>query len=125
SEKWRLADDGKIAFVNGDGIIEEDMLGGISSLLSASPSLRGRVLFVRTLKKEGTSYKFSARKCLDCKAQANLGLIMRRCSKALNGTGGGHLAAAGCTIPTSGIEDFIASIKMETTNDPKFAKEAS
>ena len=125
SEKWRLADDGKTTFVNGDGILEEDMLGAVSSLLSGSPSLRGRLLFVRTLKKEGTSYKFSARKCLDCNSQANLGVIMRRCSKALNGTGSGHSTAAGCSIPTSGLEDFIANIKVETTNDPESTKEAS
>jgi RecJ-like exonuclease len=53
SEKWRLADDGKTTFVNGDGILEEAMLGAVSSLLSRSPSFRGRVLFVRTLTKDG------------------------------------------------------------------------
>lgn len=123
SEKWRLADDGKTTFVNGDGILEEAMLGAVSSLLSRSPSLRGRILFVRTLTKDGT-YKFSSRKCLDCKSQANLGVIMRQCSKALNGSGGGHSAAAGCSIPSSALEDFIAGIKAEI-NDPKFARATS
>lgn len=123
SEKWRLADDGKTTFVNGDGILEEGMLGAVSTLLSGSPSLRGRLLFVRTLTKEG-SYKFSSRKCLDCKSQANLGVIMRQCSNALNGAGGGHSAAAGCSIPSSALDDFIAGIKAET-NDPKFALGAS
>jgi RecJ-like exonuclease len=123
SEKWRLADDGKITFINGDGILEEAMLGAVSSLLSRSPSFRGRVLFVRTLTKDGT-YKFSSRKCLHCKSQANLGVIMRQCSKALNGSGGGHSAAAGCSIPSSALEDFIAGIKEET-NDPKIAKETA
>ncbi len=123
SEKWRLADDGKTTFVNGDGILEEGMLGAVSTLLSGSPSLRGRLLFVRTLAKEGT-YKFSSRKCLDCKSQANLGVIMRQCSNALNGTGGGHSAAAGCSIPSSALDGFIAGIKAET-NDPKFALGAS
>lgn len=123
SEKWRLADDGKTTFVNGDGILEEGMLGAVSTLLSGSPSLRGRLLFVRTLAKEGT-YKFSSRKCLDCKSQANLGVIMRQCSNALNGTGGGHSAAAGCSIPSSALDDFIGGIKAET-NDPKFALGAS
>jgi single-stranded-DNA-specific exonuclease len=123
SEKWRLTDDGKTAFINGDGILEEAMLGAVSSLLSQSPSLRGRLLFVRTLTKDGI-YKFSSRKCLDCKSQANLGMIMRQCSKALNGVGGGHSAAAGCRIPSSALEDFIAGIKAET-NDPKFARAAS
>jgi RecJ-like exonuclease len=123
SEKWRLADDGKTTFVNGDGILEEAMLGGVSSLLSRSPSFWGRVLFVRTLTKDGT-YKFSSRKCLHCKSQANLGVIMRQCSKALNGAGGGHSAAAGCSIPSSALEDFIAGIKEET-NDPKIARETA
>ena len=123
SEKWRLADDGKIIFVNGDGILEEGMLGAASTMLSGSPSLRGRLLFVRTLTKDGT-YKFSSRKCLDCKSQANLGVIMRQSSEALNGAGGGHSAAAGCSIPSSALEQFIASIRVET-NDPKFATGAS
>jgi len=123
SEKWRLADDGKTTFVNGDGILEEGMLGAVSTMLSGSPSLRGRLLFVRTLAKEG-SYKFSSRKCLDCKSQANLGVIMRQCSNALNGAGGGHSAAAGCSIPSYALDDFIAGIKAET-NDPKFALGAS
>jgi single-stranded-DNA-specific exonuclease len=123
SEKWRVADDGKTTFVNGDGILEEAMLGAVSSLLSRSPSLRDRLLFVRTLTKDGT-YKFSSRKCMDCKSQANLGVIMRECSKALNGSGGGHSAAAGCSIPSSAIEDFVAGVKAET-NGPKFAKGTS
>ena len=123
SEKWRLIDDGKTAFVNGDGILEEAMLGAASSLLSTSPSLRGRLLFVRTLAKDGT-YKFSSRKCLDCRSDADLGMIMRECSKALNGIGGGHSAAAGCSIPSSVLEAFIAGIKAEI-NDPKFARATS
>jgi single-stranded-DNA-specific exonuclease len=123
SEKWRLADDCKITFVNGDSILEETMVEAVSSLLSTSPSLRGRLLFVRTLTKDGT-YKFSSRKCLDCKSQADLGMIMRQCSKALNGAGGGHSAAAGCIIPSSALEDFIAAIKAKT-NDPKFARAIS
>jgi single-stranded-DNA-specific exonuclease len=123
SEKWRLADNGMTTFVNGDGILEEAMLGAASSLLSTSPSLRGRLLFVRTLAKDGT-YKFSSRKCLDCKSEADLGMIMRECSKALNGIGGGHSAAAGCSIPSSVLEAFIAGIKAEI-DDPKFTRATS
>jgi single-stranded-DNA-specific exonuclease len=123
SEKWRLADDGKITFVNGDGILDETILGAASSLLSTSPSLRGKLLFVRTLTKDGI-YKFSSRKCQDCKSQADLGMIMRQCSKALSGAGGGRSAAADCSIPSSALEDFIAGIKAETS-DPKFARATS
>jgi len=119
ADKWRLVDDGKNAFVNGDGLLAEDMLGAVSSLLSGSPSLAGRLVFVRTLAKDGT-YKFSSRKCLGCNSQANLGLIMRHCAEASKGTGGGHSAAAGCRIPSFVLEDFMASVKA-ATSDPKFA----
>ena len=119
SEKWRLVDDGKNAFVNGDGLLAEDMLGAVSSLLSGSPSLNGRLLFVRTLTKDGT-YRFSSRKCLDCNSQANLGLIMRHYADAFKGAGGGHSAAAGCRIPSNALENFLASIRA-ATSDPKFA----
>jgi RecJ-like exonuclease len=119
ADKWRLVDDGKNAFVNGDGLLAEDMLGAISSLLSGSPSLSGRLLFVRTLTNDGT-YRFSSRKCLGCDSPANLGLIMRHCAEAFHGAGGGHSAAAGCRIPSSTLEDFMASVKA-AISDPKFA----
>ncbi len=119
NEKWRLVDDGRNVFVNGDGLLAEDMLGAVSSLLSGSPTLSGRHLFVRTLAKDGT-YKFSSRKCLGCTSQANLGLIMRHYAEQFKGAGGGHSAAAGCRIPSSALDDFIASLKT-ATSDPRFA----
>jgi len=119
ADKWRLVDDGRNVFVNGDGLVAEDMLGAVSSLLSGSPSLGGRLLFVRTLTKDGT-YKFSSRKALGSTSQANLGLIMRHCAEAFKGAGGGHSAAAGCRIPSSALEDFVAGLRA-ATGDPKFA----
>jgi single-stranded-DNA-specific exonuclease len=119
ADKWRLVDDGRNVFVNGDGLVAEDMLGAVSSLLSGSPSLGGRLLFVRTLTKDGT-YKFSSRKGLGSTSQANLGLIMRYCAQTFKGAGGGHSAAAGCRIPSSALEDFMAGVRA-ATGDPKFA----
>lgn len=119
AEKWRIVDDGKNAFINGDGLLVEDMLGAVSSLLSSSPNLSGRLLFVRTLSSDGT-YRFSSRKCLGCSSQANLGLIMRHCAEALKGNGGGHSAAAGCRIPSYSLENFLANVKI-AVGDPKFA----
>lgn len=114
SERWRLVDDGKIVFVNGEGLIAEDMLGAVSSLLSGSPSLYGRVLFVRTRANDG-SYKFSSRKCLRCELDVNLGLLMRECSSRFNGTGGGHAAAAGGRFVGDKVEEFVTSIKENVT----------
>ncbi len=119
ADKWRVTDDGRNVFVNGDGLVAEDMLGAVSSLLSGSPSVGDRLVFVRTLASDGT-YKFSSRKSIGVKSQANLGLIMRHCAEALGGAGGGHAAAAGCRIPSTVLEDFLANLKM-AANDPKFA----
>jgi single-stranded-DNA-specific exonuclease len=115
NEKWRLSDDGKTIFINGDGVLEEDMVGAVSNLLSKSPSLRGRLLFVRTLT-DNDSYKFSSRKGIDCQSHANLGILMEECAHTLNGVGGGHSEAAGCTIPSHTLDRFIACIKAKTND---------
>ncbi|MEO9295272.1 MAG: DHH family phosphoesterase [Nitrososphaera sp.] len=119
AEKWRVSDDGKVALVNGDGLVAEDMLGAVSSLLSGSQTLAGRLLFVRSLAQDGT-YKFSSRKGLGCESAANLGLVMRHCAEQSGGTGGGHSAAAGCRIPSTSIDSFLSCLKA-AVNDPKFA----
>jgi RecJ-like exonuclease len=119
TEKWRLADDGRSVFVNGEGVVTEVMLGAVSSLLSGSPTLAGRLLFVRTLTKDGT-YKFSSRKCIGCKSESNLGLIMRHCSESAGGIGGGHFAAAGCRIPSARLEDFLQNVRSAIL-DGRFA----
>src|ERR1041385_6228754 len=86
AEKWRLVDDGKALFINGEGLLDEDMIGAVSSLLSGSPTFSGRLLFVRTLARDNT-YKFSSRKCLACKSESNLGLIMRHSSESIGEIG--------------------------------------
>lgn len=110
AEKWRLVDDGKALFINGEGLLDEDMIGAVSSLLSGSPTFSGRLLFVRTLARDNT-YKFSSRKCLGCKSELNLGLLMRHCSELVGGVGGGHVAAAGCRIPYTRLESFMQGIR--------------
>src|SRR5919198_939253 len=111
AEKWRLVDDKKTVFVNGEGLFAEDMLGAVCSLLSGSPTFSGRLLFVRTLTRDSGTYKFSSRKCLGCKSESNLGLIMRHCSQSVDGSGGGHVAAAGCRIPSARLESFMQSVR--------------
>jgi single-stranded-DNA-specific exonuclease len=118
AEKWRMIDNGKSVFINGEGLLAEDMLGAVSSLLSGSPSLGGRLVFVRTLTKDG-SYKFSARKSLGSTSTSNLGLIMTYCSELVGGSGGGHSPAAGCRIPPTRLEEFLSAIR-NAIQDAKF-----
>ncbi len=110
SERWRMTDDGRVVMVNGDGLIAEDMLGAVSSLLSGAPSLHGRLLFVRSRAPDGT-YKFSSRKCLQCDSKVNLGLLMRECSARCDGSGGGHDPAAGARVGADKLEEFLSCLK--------------
>ena len=109
-EKWRMIDNGKSVFINGEGLLAEDMLGAISSLLSGSPTLGGRLIFVRTLTNDGF-YKFSSRKSLGSTSKSDLGLIMRYCSGSVGGSGGGHSSAAGCRIPSARLEEFLSAVR--------------
>jgi single-stranded-DNA-specific exonuclease len=118
AEKWRLIDDGKSVFVKGEGLLDEDMLGAVSSLLSGSTTLGGRLLFVRTMTKDGT-YKFSSRKCFGCKSELNLGLIMQYCSESAGGIGGGNSAAAECRVSSARLEDFLENVRI-AIDDAKF-----
>ena len=110
TEKWRMIDNGKSVFINGEGLLAEDMLGAISSLLGGSPTLGGRLVFVRTLTNDGF-YKFSSRKSLGSTSKSDLGLIMRYCSESVGGSGGGHSLAAGCRIPSTRLEEFLSAVR--------------
>jgi RecJ-like exonuclease len=116
AEKWRLVDDGESVFVNGEGLLSEDLVGAVASLLSESPTFSNRLLFVRALAKDGT-YKFSSRKCIGCKIELNLGLLIRHCSESIGGIGGGHLAAAGCRIPSRRLEHFLQNLRSSMANE--------
>jgi RecJ-like exonuclease len=87
ADKWRVADDGRSIFINGDGLVAEDMLGALSSLLSGSPTIGERLVFVRTLASDG-SYKFSSRKTTGLVSGPNLGVMMRHVAENCGGSGG-------------------------------------
>jgi hypothetical protein len=56
-EKWRILDKDSIVFVNGDGILNEEIINDISLILSESLSFKKKMLFLRTLTNDDT-YKF-------------------------------------------------------------------
>ena len=118
-EKWRYLDDGKnTVFVNGEGLITEGMLGTISTILSGSPSLFGRFLFIRALNQEdrGNSYTFSAKKCVGSTSQLNVGVLINDCSKAVGGNGGGNDNNAVCSIPSSQLDIFLSKVRSVIAN---------
>ena len=45
TEKWRLVDDGESVFVNGEGLVTEDMVSAVASILGESPTLHWPITF--------------------------------------------------------------------------------
>jgi single-stranded-DNA-specific exonuclease len=130
NEKWRYLDDGmNTVFVNGEGLLTELMLEAVSSLLAGSPSLFGRLLFIRTLSQEdrGNSYRFSAIKCVGNRSQLNVGHLMKECSNIVGGNGGGNDNGAGCIIPSSKLEIFLTNVRRVISNSklPEFSTASS
>lgn len=102
--------EGKWSFIiAGDGLIDEKMLGAVSSILSGIAKFEGKVLFVKTVTSDG-DVSFSARKTKGCNPTLNLGLIMAEASK-FEGVGGGHDAAAGARIPFQKSSEFLKVIE--------------
>ena len=103
---------GSIVVVRGDGVIDENMTGAVSSLVSAS-NLFGdsKVTLVITQTKEGST-KVSARATdLLVERGVNLGRILQSLAVNYGGNGGGHAIAAGATIAREGVDNFLEDFR--------------
>lgn len=116
SERWRLIDNGKVVFVNGDGMVDAAMLDAISLLLSRSTAFTGRIILVRTIPKDSSEYRFSAKKCCGCKSASNLGVVIKNCSEAIGGAGDGESSSASCRIPAINLEQFMTIVRSALDN---------
>jgi single-stranded-DNA-specific exonuclease len=96
--------------VIGDEIVDEDMLGAFSSILSNMPRFAGKALIARTLTSTG-DMRFSARIPSNFERSVNLGSIMREAALVCNGLGGGHDAAAGAKITPTRFQEFLKVLK--------------
>ena len=80
-----------------DDLINAEMLGSISSILSTIPKFADKPLFLTTKTKEG-GLRISARLGAAYKGDVNIGLTLRRVAEKVGGQGGGHRAAGGATL---------------------------
>ena len=101
-----------LVIVRGEGVIDENMTGAVSSILSSSSVFGGsKVTLVITATKEGES-KVSARgtdKLIE--KGLNLGKILQDLSPKYGGYGGGHAIAAGATIERQSLEPFLTQFE--------------
>ncbi len=111
NEPSALKQKGNVVVVRGDGVIDENMTGAISSLVSSS-NLFGedKVTLVVSSTKSGEA-KVSARATDQLVAKGvNLGRILQTLSPNYGGNGGGHAIAAGATVGRERLEKFLEEL---------------
>ncbi len=104
----RIEELNSIYVAHGEGIIDDKMIGTISSILSTNlPKLEKPLIAYSAVPGEGFA-KFSAR-TLDPLVEKglNLGEILKTAAERHSGRGGGHNIAAGAQVPTKDVDVFI------------------
>ncbi len=107
-----LKQQGRVVVVRGEGVIDENMTGAVSSLISSS-NLFGdtKVTLVVTSTEEGEA-KISARATDQLVEKGvNLGRILQTLAPNYGGNGGGHAIAAGATVEREGLESFLEEFR--------------
>jgi len=111
SEPAKLTSAKNMVVVRGEGVIDENMTGAVSSLVSSS-SLFGesKVTVVLTYTKDGGA-KISARATEPLVAKGvNLGRILQDLGSRHGGNGGGHAIAAGATLERDRVDSFLQEL---------------
>ena len=104
----RIEELNNIYVAHGEGIIDDKMIGTISSLLSTNiPKLEKPLVAYSAIQGEELA-KFSARTTDPLvKKGLNLGEIMKTAAEKYSGRGGGHNIAAGAQVPIRNVDAFI------------------
>jgi single-stranded-DNA-specific exonuclease len=93
----------------GDGLVPEELVGSIASILSSSPRFSDKILLLRSLT-SGGEVKVSVR-MPPLHGGRDLGDLMRSAAESVNGWGGGHTMAAGARIPSQSWSRFISKFE--------------
>jgi RecJ-like exonuclease len=107
-EEERIIEKSAFNMVIGDGIVDEDILGSLTSILSGVDRFETKTFLARTT--SAGSYKISLRRPPKADSSINLGAIVHELSQIHGGTGGGHEAAAGSKIPTSKLKSYLSDL---------------
>jgi single-stranded-DNA-specific exonuclease len=110
-EPERMEPHGSVVLVRGDGVVDERLLGPVTSIITSSPAYSDKVVVARTASGEA-ELKISSRIGDRFTGTVNLGLVMREAAEAVKGVGGGHNMAAGAKIPAS-EGDAFAKLVLE------------
>ncbi|MGQ9542877.1 MAG: DHHA1 domain-containing protein [Candidatus Bathyarchaeia archaeon] len=102
-----------ILVIHGEGFINENMTGAVSSMLSSSETFPDGKIIVVSAKTRNGDIKISARISGEMvRKGVNLGSILQNLAKKHGGFGGGHDIAAGAQIPLSEWKNFLEGLNL-------------
>jgi single-stranded-DNA-specific exonuclease len=100
-----------LVMVNGKGVIDENMTGAVSSLVSSS-NLFGDMVTIVTTVTSNSEAKVSTRATERLVQKGvNLGKILQSLAPKHGGVGGGHAIAAGATVPQNNMQSFLTELE--------------
>ena len=109
SDPARVRQEGRLVLVNGEGVVDEKLLGPVISILTGSPAFKDKVV-VGSAVSRGNDLKISSRVGDLFEGAVDLGAVMREAAEEVEGVGGGHAMAAGAKIPASKAESFSRAV---------------
>jgi RecJ-like exonuclease len=107
----RIEELSSIYIVRGGSVINDKIIGTISSILSTNLAKPEKPIIACSTVQSENSAKISAR-AIDTVVQKglNLGEILRVVAEKYSGKGGGHNIAAGAQVPIASLDSFIVMV---------------
>lgn len=104
----RIEELDNIYVVRGEGVIDDKIIGAISSMLSTNLAKPEKPIIAYSAMPKENLAKVSARAIeLAVEKGLNLGEILRVAAERCSGKGGGHNIAAGAQVPITELDSFI------------------
>jgi len=109
-EKWRLIDNGSFVFINGEGLLTDDIVKEIVVILSESITFRKKWFFLRTLSNDN-NYKFYSIKGNNCDLKFDIDSILKQSPDVISQVDRSISNIHTLKVSYSKIEEFTSIIR--------------
>jgi len=111
----RMEHHGRVVLVRANGMVDERILGPVTSIITSNPAFKDKVV-VAVTDSGDSELKISSRVGDSFEGEVNLGMTLREAAEAVKGVGGGHTMAAGAKIPASAAATFSKLVVEKMAN---------